>query len=234
MIHSYPTGMNSPENKARRVQYVQTLMEHRHQRRNIVYIDETNFNLFIKRKFGRSKIGSRCAIVEPNNRGKNLHCIGAIYSEGLIDFRTRRGSLKKQDFIQYLENLHDICRERELLPVTFVIDNAPAHQQCEQNFQRDDCIILRLAPYSFLINPIKKVWSAFKSEVKRLMSAERPAIINYIRQPGGLTIEEFRMRKQEEAANQARRSMSDLIISRSCLNVERYYITILNNEDLIE
>jgi len=52
LVHQNPIGINSDENKELRAQYVTSLMAHRAEGATIVYIDETNFNLFSKRNLG--------------------------------------------------------------------------------------------------------------------------------------------------------------------------------------
>ena len=74
-------------------------------------------------------------------------------------------------------------------PVVLVIDNASIHSGLEEIVQEPklgnhpnlriqyDCLsiygqsycILKLGPYSPMLNPIESAWSAFKAEVKRLL-----------------------------------------------------------------
>ena len=50
-----PATMNSDENKAKRSQYVCSLMSFVGLEKYIIYIDESNCNMFLRRSFGRSK-----------------------------------------------------------------------------------------------------------------------------------------------------------------------------------
>ena len=50
-----PATINSDENKARGSQYVSSLMSFVGLEKYIIYIDEANCNLFLRRSFGRSK-----------------------------------------------------------------------------------------------------------------------------------------------------------------------------------
>ena len=43
-----------------------------------VSIDETNVNLFLKRTQSRSRKGTRCSVIAPTPKGKNVLVIGAI------------------------------------------------------------------------------------------------------------------------------------------------------------
>ena len=87
-------SMNDPRHKARRAEYVEQLFEHRAEGRTIIWIDETNFNLYCRRREGRSRIGTRASVLTPSSKGSNLHCIGAMSEGQRHRFTTRRGALK--------------------------------------------------------------------------------------------------------------------------------------------
>ena len=67
-----PSAMNW-ENKEKRSNYVGSVMESIGQKR-IVYIDQTNCNLFLRRSFGRSKKGVKTVSL-PTSKGQNVHVI---------------------------------------------------------------------------------------------------------------------------------------------------------------
>ncbi|KAG3114661.1 hypothetical protein PI125_g6211 [Phytophthora idaei] len=58
--------------------------------------------------------------------------------------------------------------------------------------------MLKLGPYSPMLNPIENVFSAYKSAVKRFLARQRPAIL---RVPEDTTITEHRARYLELAAD---------------------------------
>ena len=66
-------NVNVPDNKIKRMQYLETLFDARANGRTLIWIDETNFNLYRRRKEGRSKIGTRAAVVLPSSKGAYLH-----------------------------------------------------------------------------------------------------------------------------------------------------------------
>ena len=94
--------MNNQLNKLKRSDYMTRLFHEKSEGKTIVWIDKTNFNLFNKRRKGRSRIGSRASIIVPTSKGANPHCIGAMTSNAVILFSTRRGAFKSGDFISYL------------------------------------------------------------------------------------------------------------------------------------
>jgi hypothetical protein len=90
--HCEPAAMNIEENKRKRAEYVQALNHYIKQGKQIVWIDETNFNLFCRRTTGRARIGSRAIQQLPEARGPNVHLIGAISTAGIVTMERRRGS----------------------------------------------------------------------------------------------------------------------------------------------
>lgn len=71
-VHWEPSTMNSASNKELRRSFVLRLNEFIQQGRQVVWIDETNFNLFCRRECGRSRQGSRAVATRPTSRGENM------------------------------------------------------------------------------------------------------------------------------------------------------------------
>ena len=171
-IRFEPATMNSEENKAKRAYYVSRLMEESGNGKTIVYIDETNCNLFLRRSFGRSRKGTRCTVKAPTSKGKNVHVIGGISQTGLLYFERRRGSFKKEDCQEWLRSLLRSITE-SLSQIVIVCDNAPVHCNLETVLEEEEFIgatMLRLSPYSAPLNPIEECWSVFKPQMKKLLN----------------------------------------------------------------
>ena len=153
-VRAMVSNMNNQLNKLKRSDYMTKLFHEKSEgRRIIVWIDETNFNLFNKRREGRSRIGSRASLIVPASKGANLHRIGAMTSTAVILFCTRRGAFKSGDCITWFEELIiGACEQQGITDPTFVIDNAPAHCRLQELIQQHPHVhLLRLAPYSFLL-----------------------------------------------------------------------------------
>ena len=232
-------NMNRPENKLKRSQYIDQLFTARSEGRTLIWIDETNFNLFCKRKEGRSKIGSRAAVILPSSKGANLHCIGAMTSSQMVKFTTRRGAFKADDFKEWMLQLIDDCNEKGIILPTFIIDNAPAHSRAEQVLDIEQVAIehnveiLRLGPYSYLLNPIELLWSCFKNYVKESLR-ERMMMLSGA-SSNGLTLTEMRMQAMEEIAQTSiTRAATTSNLQNFANRVERYYSVASRQEDLCE
>ena len=226
--------MNNEENKGKRARYMEQFFNARSEGRTPVWVDETNFNLYCKRNQGRSKVGTRASVILPSSKGANLHIIGAMTSTQLLLTSTRRGSFKRQDCLQWFRELIDACRQNGIDHPTFIIDNAPAHNNLEELETEYPTIqILRLAPYSYLLNPIELLWSLVKSHVKRHLRERMHAILEIA--PGGaLPVTEQRMREMENIAVEALGLVNPGMLLNFTNRVEKYYAAATRQEDLIE
>ena len=111
-------------------------------------------------------------VLAPTSKGKNIHVIGAITSYSVVLMTHRRGAFKSENAIQWVNEMLARLPDN-VLPehVVLVCDNAPCHSRLEQCIEANPGLtVLRLAPYSPMLNPIEQIWSKIKSHVKRNMS----------------------------------------------------------------
>ncbi|RHY86580.1 hypothetical protein DYB35_010217 [Aphanomyces astaci] len=63
--------------------------------------------------------------------------------------------------------------------VVIILDNAPAHSQTERRVvQHDDMTLLRLGPYSPMLNPIESCFSVLKSKIKGYLAHHTSAMFD--------------------------------------------------------
>ena len=125
-------NVNRPENKLKRAQYLEAIFQARACGRTLIWVDETNYNLYCRRKQGGSKIGSRSSALLPSSKEANLHCIGAMSDSRMVLFTTRRGAFKAADFNSWVEDLIASFANQGIDAPTLIIDNAPAHARMEE------------------------------------------------------------------------------------------------------
>jgi len=194
-----PISMNSVENKIKRRDFVQSLMLIMQEEDvQIVYIDETNLNLFTKREYGRSAIGKRAISRLPASKGPNIHIIGAISQNGLEYWEKRRGNYKKEEAANFVRRLIRtlVGNGTPLINVVVICDNAPCHSNIEDLLQEPEfngAKIVRLGPYSPQLNPIEAVWSFVKDKFKTLHAQRKSDMMNDVGR-NDLTQTEFRVR----------------------------------------
>lgn len=158
--------MNNEVNLQSRRNYILALNEKIGERKDVIWIDETNFNLFCRRSNGWSRIGTRAVQDLPAARGPNIHVIGAISINGPVKMDIRRGAFRSANCNDWVTRLCEQWRQdgHELTNLVIVCDNAPCHARI--NEANTDIEILKLAPYSPMLNPIESCWSILKAKVK--------------------------------------------------------------------
>ena len=175
-----PERANKPDVKERRRKFVDEILQAESSEETIVYIDETNVNLHVSRKFGRARKGERCTTVAAGSKGNNIHLIGGISIHGLVHYELRTGSFNCAAANQWMRACLDKCAQR-YGRVTIVADNAPCHSQLEKVFSEPEYRrhkLIRMGPYSPMLNPIEFAWSTFKSIVKKKLATQVPQILN--------------------------------------------------------
>ena len=175
-------NMNIDDNKRKRKLYVEKINELISENKTIFYVDESNVNLFAKRGYGRSILGTRASIKVASSKGPNIHMLGAISSIGTSFFEKRRGAYNHTDFNEWVKNLlrSAIQDGINMDSIVIVCDNAPCHSRIENLLEEEEftgVTILRLAPYSFMLNPIENVWSAIKSKIKSISATDFHSMI---------------------------------------------------------
>lgn len=228
-----PENANSPVNKEKRKVYVESILGYIGHQRPILYMDESNFNLHISRSQGRSPRGERCSVKAAATRGANIHLIGCIGPLGPLNFQVKRGSFKKDEARQYIQ---ETLRQAEITygrQVVLVIDNAPAHSNVENEIPTEilgEHVILRLGPYSPMLNPIEGIWSVIKAYVKRAMADSNNSYLTADR--NGLSITEFRLRTLETLVNEAIVSVTPELCVRMISSVQHLFSDAILENDM--
>ncbi len=232
-VFPQPVAMNSMENKAKRAAYVSAVLEKTGCGKTVVYIDETNCNLFLRRNFGRSRKGTRCSVKLPTSKGKNIHIIGGITQTGIQHWERRRGSYRKEDCCNFLRNLLRNMEE-PMSEIVVVLDNAPVHVSLESVSQEEEfrgLELLRLAPYSAPLNPIEEVWSIFKSEAKKQHRHCLPGLLSNPT-PDGMTQTEHRLQYLERIIDASMTKITNVICMKVCNHVQKHFNNCLALRDL--
>ncbi|KAG3079543.1 hypothetical protein PC121_g6946 [Phytophthora cactorum] len=152
-FHKEPQYMNAEVNKFKRRESLIRLQELQAMGKSIIYMDKTNFNMSSSPTRGRRIRGRRAVKKVLAGGGQNLQVIACIGKGGAF------------------ANVRNIV---------VVLDNALCHARAEAVFAEpdfQDATLLRLGPYSPMLNLIENVFSAFKSKVKGYVTEHRLQII---------------------------------------------------------
>ena len=83
-----PISMNSLINKAKRKCYVEEVQSYMEQGEEVavIWMDESNSNLFVSRRQGRAPVGERASIVRCSSKGPNVHFIAGLWVDGIVHY----------------------------------------------------------------------------------------------------------------------------------------------------
>lgn len=168
-IHEVPINRNTPENIAARKSYAREASGWEDD--ELIFIDESGFNLHLHRSRGRARLGDRATICTPSARGGNVTLIAAISPlRGLVKYQIVTGSVNQTVYAQFLTNLlaepafqvrsHVIVQDNVAFHRTETVKEVftGARIQHRQVF---------LPPYSPQLNPIENCFSKWKAYVRR-------------------------------------------------------------------
>lgn len=132
---------------------------------DVIYVDETGFNLHIRRNYGRGPKGQRVTITVPNSRGRNVSVCAAMNMNGLLMYEGRVGAFNSERFVSFLDSLlQGFGGEKKFL----VMDNVRFHHTIavREKIESHNSEIIFLPPYSPQLNPIELLFSKWKQIIK--------------------------------------------------------------------
>jgi transposase len=139
---------------------------------NLIYLDESGFDLNMKKEKGWKVRGQRLYDNKSGNRKNKRITVISAYSnqtKKLIAPIYFEGNTDTEIFNQWIEEF----LITELKPnQTIIMDNAAFHksQRTRELIESVNCRLLYLPPYSPDFNPIEPKWGHVKGEVKKIRS----------------------------------------------------------------
>jgi transposase len=132
------------------------------------------------RSHARSPRGERACDHQPKARGTNYTVIGALGAEGIVATHLLDGSMRKPEFIRYLEDLLPKLRDSGR---TLVMDNLRIHHAEEVKLlaEKHAVELLFVPPYTPELNPIEHAWSKLKSFLRRSRARLADALVEAVR-----------------------------------------------------
>lgn len=165
-------SVNSERSKIARRNFARDFLDHHPNDALNIFIDESGFNLHLRKTFGRSKSGVSAVQTVPTVRGRNISLICAITENEVLYSFCKIGSVKTQDFQEFLNVLINVCNRKGLIGYTLFFDNASIHRaSLISNYLNEKEINYKfLSPYSYMLNPIEYSFSKIKLGVRRRLS----------------------------------------------------------------
>lgn len=162
LLNTSPAERNREDVKRARKDFATWLLQEGQMADNLVYLDESGFNLWTKRTFGRSRAGERAVRKVGGQRGRNLTLLLAISPrQGVVASKFHLGGTTKEVFKTFVE---EVTSNLGNTSAYLVMDNAPCHRDAASS-NENHCVKF-LPAYSPMLNPIEEAFSSWKSVVK--------------------------------------------------------------------
>lgn len=146
----------------------------------LVFIDESGFWVEMARQVARAEKGKKVYEKKKRYRGKKVTTIGAIRTSEVVATKTLKGSMKKADFLEFIET--------DLLPQlkpgdVVIMDNLNSHrcQEVRTYIESKGARVEYLPVYSPEFNPIEMMWSQIKSIVRKFKTTTIEALTRLIK-----------------------------------------------------
>ncbi|OAF69664.1 hypothetical protein A3Q56_02603 [Intoshia linei] len=227
-IRHEPENANNGVNKESR-NFTLRLLELQSENANMVFMDETNFNLHISTRKGRSQRGERCTSIAAGSRGANIHCIGNVE---LVHDEIKRGSFRKESAQEWMKNCLRKEKQKYNRPVVVVIDNALVHSDIKSILlipEFSEHSFLRIGSYSPMLNPIETVWSSVNAKIKRSLVV---CLVEVLHRQKNVSMTESRARTLEQLMIESINSISISTCANCIASISRYIAPALKLEDI--
>ena len=228
MSRDVPAERNSPATKDNRRHYAQWMMSeginsHR------IYVDETGFNLWTKRTYGRAKVGERVNRIVGGQRGRNCTVICAISDQvGVLYYEIHFGTVNKLVFNAFMNSLCTIIGDT---PSVIIMDNAPIHNGIQEIYP--EVPIKFLPPYSPFLNPIENCFSVLKTYLKQHLTQNVAMCTTERARSQGLSAIALREKTLTEGVEFAMPQVTHRIVMNNYRHANGFIAKCFDREDIV-
>src|SRR5690606_11175157 len=133
-----------------------------------IFIDETGFNISMRRTYGRSLAGTKVRLQVPRLRSKNITVIAAISESGIVHYKVLDGNGNQNTFSEFLVELFTTLNANGLQSRILIMDNASFHKTgvIQELIKENNHKVMYLPPYSPFLNPIEYFFNKWKSYIR--------------------------------------------------------------------
>lgn len=164
VVEIMPINRNSRKNKETRKIYCNDLALIRDCQ--LLFLDETGFNLHIAPTRGYSPVNSKCYInAAASSKSVNVSLLCVITNLGVLAYKIKIKAFNSEDLVQFLK--YDLplvsINERKYI----IMDNATIHKTSivSEAAISKNYVLKFLPPYSPQLNPIEEFFSSLKSRI---------------------------------------------------------------------
>ena len=132
---------------------------------NFIFVNEVGFSVSTRPKRGRAVAGQRATTPVPFSRSRNISVVAAMTKNGMLYNKVHDTAVTGQDFQLFLDEIKNICIEKEISNPVIILDNARIHHS--RILKWDGFLPVFLPPYCPFLNPIENCFSKRKNAVVR-------------------------------------------------------------------
>ena len=226
-VHDVPTQRNSDAVKEARHVHADWLLAEGIQSHR-VYIDETGFNLWTKRAFGRGGVGERVNRIVGGSRGRNVTVIAAVSDlAGMFYHEVHTVSVTKEIFIDFMTSVAAVLGEERPY---IIMDNAPVHNDVQRYFPQLQ--IKYLPAYSPFLNPFESCFSVSKSYLKHYLNEHMPRCTAEEARRQGVPLCVLRENLLIQGVERCLPNVTREIVIRNYNHVTKYIMKCINRENI--
>lgn len=156
----------SEEHRASRVMFCAKILGLRS--KQILFLDESGFNLHTSTQYGYSPVGQDAFIYQPKSRGRNVSLCSIISLNGMEHFNIVDGAFNREIFIAFLEECfrNGVFQSNTVL----VMDNVRFHcgQEVSDYLFARGVQVIMLPTYSPDLNPLENLFACIKYRLDRI------------------------------------------------------------------
>ena len=195
-----------------------------------VYIDETGFNLYTRRTYGRAPVGQRVNRIVGSQRGRNVTFLVAITPDvGVLRYESFDRGVNNEDVASFIRTLSVILDEE---PAVLLMDNAPSHRHLQNPAALHQ--IEFLPPYSPFLNPIENGFSILKANAKqRLGNIQHIVDDPALARGRGMGLVEWRTHCLIREVSAAMAVLTPEKVSATFRNADSYLLRCLSGEQIV-
>lgn len=137
----------------------------------MIFVDESSFNLHLRRQQARSRRGTRANIIVPVVRGRSITLISSVSISGMMYSKTITAStVNAEIFNEYVRELCVFLRDvKNVKNACIILDNARVHRARDllSTTQQFGFTFKFLAPYSTCLIPLKQLFQKSRIWLKK-------------------------------------------------------------------
>ena len=149
---------------------------------SVVFVDETSFNLHLRRKFLWSLPGTRLNIRVPTAMGRSVSMILRLTLSGMAHCKVISNTTVNGDiFSNYIVELCTHLKYNlNMQSACIILDNARVHRRIdiERITEEFGFSYKFLSPYSYMLNPIENAFSKIKISVRGKLISNQSLVLS--------------------------------------------------------